>query len=80
MKLTLDCSPEQAGPLSSSHSTETSAAPQSPEKTASTVSKSLPQVLIMTMPLEAGVKVYQTPLPKLPWHGGVGSPVVVAFN
>jgi len=36
-------------------------------------------VFTVTVPLIAGVKAYQTPLPKLGWHVGTGSPVAVAF-
>lgn len=43
------------------------------------MSKSLPHVFTVTVPLIAGVKAYQIPLPKLGWHVGTGSPVAVAF-
>ena len=43
------------------------------------MSKPLPHVFTVTVPLIAGVKAYQTPLPKLGWHVGTGSPVAVAF-
>jgi hypothetical protein len=43
------------------------------------VSKLLPHVLTFTVPLIAGVKAYHTPLPKLGWHAGTGSPVFVAL-
>jgi hypothetical protein len=39
----------------------------------------LPHVLIVTVPLLAGVNVYHTPLPKLLWQVGAESPVEVAF-
>lgn len=43
------------------------------------MSKLLPHVLSVTVPLIAGVKAYHTPLPKLDWHVGTGSPVFVAL-
>ena len=43
------------------------------------MSKLLPHVLTVTVPLIAGVKAYHTPLPKLDWHVGTGSPVFVAL-
>ena len=43
------------------------------------MSKPLPHVFTVTVPLITGVKAYQTPLPKLGWHVGTGSPVAVAF-
>jgi hypothetical protein len=51
--------------------------PQLPMYTCTTVSKSLPQVLIVMVPLKEGVNVYHTPFP-IPAQVGVGSPVDVA--
>ena len=36
-------------------------------------------MLTFTVPSIAGVKAYHTPLPKLGWHAGTGSPVFVAL-
>jgi hypothetical protein len=81
LNLTLDWIPGHAGPESSSQPPFTGVnEPQLPVYTCINVSKSLPQVLIVIVPFEMGVKVYQTPLPKLLSQLGGGSPVDVALS
>src|SRR5437867_4254124 len=73
----MDCRPKS--PQSSSLQAISVNEPQLPVYTATPVSKSLPQVVILTVPVVGGTNVNQTPLPNVPVHVGNGSFTSVAL-